>query len=436
MKKIIFLLFINIFIVSPKETQIIEKDFDIVEGILPLSCNEDISYDIVFNAVDNGTYVIVFPDAFHLLEATGDIHEDVDFNKAYVGFISYVYAQNFVKGDHIKLHYPVNNYTSLPSPIKIRIEKIDAYFKLKTSSNPIISTMAVNDCKKPVYIFASYSFSLTEPKIFVAKTHSGDFFAEYRTTEFDPDNSIDKDFKKFDLDSGIYLDLTFNTFCIIKLQCEEPGLISFFMGSEGPLVHKGIGLKQIIKHTSSLDHIYDEVPTNVYIQEFNLMGTTVTNLTKIGGKIYTKDFYTKIELSTYFATFPSLQFHFDSLKGNSLILFSFNVGETIDKVAKEKENILVLPNKRVVIPLKLIIDKKYIKITSKIKGFYWEYQFSQIDDINYYPQMSENKNFVNGNIVYINNPYTYNRIKTDYSLFVSFIHFNDVATFLNFEYTD
>ena len=70
--------------------------------------------------------------------------------------------------------------------------------------------MAVNDCKKPVYIFASYLFSSFFPTSFVAKTHSGDFFAEYRTTKFDPDNSIDKDFKKFDLDSGVYLDLAFN----------------------------------------------------------------------------------------------------------------------------------------------------------------------------------------------------------------------------------
>ena len=80
MNKIIFLLFISIFIVSPKETQIIEKDFDIAEGVLPLGYNQDIAYDIVFNAVDNGTYVKVFPDSFQLLEATGDIHEDVDFN--------------------------------------------------------------------------------------------------------------------------------------------------------------------------------------------------------------------------------------------------------------------------------------------------------------------------------------------------------------------
>ena len=89
-----------------------------------------------------------------------------------------------------------------------------------------------------------------------------------------------------------------------------------------------------------------------------------------------------------------------------------------------------------IIPLKVITDKKYIKITSTVKGFYWEYQFSQSDDINFYPQMSKDKNFKNGNVVYINNPYTFNRLKTDYSMFISFIHFNDEATILNFEYTD
>ena len=434
MIKILFLIFINIFIVSLKETQIIQKDYDIAEVVLSLSYQEGISYDLIFNAVDNGTYVILFPDDFLLLEATGDIHEDVDFNKE-DGFISQVYAQNFVKGDHIKLHYPSGNYTNIPSPHKIRIEKIDGYFKIKTNSFYTISTMAVNDCKKPIYIFKfQHIMSFPGDSLsLVGKTHSGDFSGEYRTTEFDPDDSLDKDFIKFDLDSGINLSSLPFFLIIIKLQCQVPGLISFFMGDEGPLVHKGIGLKQVKAYVSSYDIIHDELPTNVYIQAFNVMGSSSFDLTKMGGREYNKDFYTKIE----FSTSSSTEFHFKNLKDEaSLILISFNVGETTDKVAKEKENIIVLPNERVIIPLKIITDKKYIKITSSVKGFYWQYQFSQSDDINFYPQMSEDKNFKNGNIVYINNPFTYNRLKTDYSMFISFIHFNDEATILNFEYTD
>ena len=195
MDKIVFLIFINIFKVWLRETQIIQKDYDIAEGILSLSYQEDISYDILFNAVDNDTYVIFFPDYFVLLETTGDIHEDVDFNKE-GGFISTVYAQNFVKGDYIKLHYPLYDHTHIASPNKIRIEKIDGYFKLKTYSYCTFFTMAVNDCKKPIYIFPYY---FTHHIPLVIKTHSGDFSGEYRTTEFDPNDFLDKDFIKFDI---------------------------------------------------------------------------------------------------------------------------------------------------------------------------------------------------------------------------------------------
>ena len=117
-----------------------------------------------------------------------------------------------------------------------------------------------------------------------------------------------------------------------------------------------------------------------------------------------------------------------------MILSIFNVGVTTDKVAKEKENISVLPNERIIIPLKKITDKKYIKITSSVKGFFWEYQYSQTDNINYLPKMSSNKNFKNGNTVYVDNPYTYYRFNTDYYMYISFIHYNSGSTTFKFEY--
>ena len=35
----------------------------------------------MFNAINDGNYVIIFPDYFQILEATGELHEDVDLIK-------------------------------------------------------------------------------------------------------------------------------------------------------------------------------------------------------------------------------------------------------------------------------------------------------------------------------------------------------------------
>lgn len=75
MAKIIYFTFINLFIISLNQ---IQKTFDIVEGIQSLAIQKDSTYTLTFNAKDSGNYVILFPSHFQLLEATGDIHEDVD----------------------------------------------------------------------------------------------------------------------------------------------------------------------------------------------------------------------------------------------------------------------------------------------------------------------------------------------------------------------
>lgn len=50
--------------------------------------------------------------------------------------------------------------------------------------------------------------------------------------------------------------------------------------------------------------------------------------------------------------------------------------------------------------------------------------------------MSSNKNFKNGNTVYVDNPYTYYRFHTDYYMYISFIHYNSGSTTFKFEYTN
>ena len=279
------------------------------------------------------------------MEETGDIHEDVDLKD---GFYSTAYAQNFTKGNYIKLKYPSITFTQLPSTIKFRIEKINAYLKLKTMSTSIFSTMALNDCKMPIYVL-NYNPQPGIRKVSLCgKVHSGAFVGGYRTTEFDPSDSFNKDFKKLDLELGTELSLPFNL-NIIKLQCKEPGIISFYLENDPMCAFSDeIGVKRT-EDITYFEQINGKLPANAYIQVFNLAGSTSIDLSDIGGRIYSRDFYTTVRL---LASFSNAEFPLANLKEFSMILSIFNVGETTDKVAKENENIAVLPNERIIIPLK------------------------------------------------------------------------------------
>lgn len=299
-------------------------------------------------------------------------------------------------------------------------------------STSIFSTMALNDCKMPIYVL-NYNPQPDVRKISLCgKVHSGTFVGGYRITEFDPSDSFNKDFKKLDLELGTELFLPFNL-NIIKLQCKEPGIISFYLENDPMYAFSDeIGVKRT-EDITYVEQINGKLPANAYIQVFNLAGSTSIDLSDIGGRIYSRDFYTTVRL---LASFSNSEFPVANLKEFSMILSIFNVGETTDKVAKENENISVSPNERIIIPLKNITDKKYIKITSSVKGFFWEYHYSQTDNINYLPKISSNKNFKNGNTVYVDNPYTYYRFHIDYYMYISFIHYNSGSTTFKFEYTN
>ena len=64
-----------------------------------------------------------------------------------------IYAQNFTKGNYIKFEYPGFSYAT--GSIKIIIRKINAYFRLLNRYFTFLSTMNVNDCSLPIYIFTS-----------------------------------------------------------------------------------------------------------------------------------------------------------------------------------------------------------------------------------------------------------------------------------------
>ena len=413
-----------------------EFEEDLIEGTKSYTFEKETYYNFTFKAIDNGTYVIIFPGFFKLLEATGEINEDVDFN---YGFLSNIYAQNFTKGDYIKVEYPRLSIINETITKKIKIEKIDAYFKLMTSVNPVIFTMAVNDCQKPTYIF-TYNSQPELPEsyyTFNGKIHSGDFIGSYRISELNPDDPIDKDFSNFDISSATTLpyNISLN---IVKLQCKIPGIISIYM-------EKGnfYTILDDISFTVVNNEYVEEVsfpnykfPVNLYFQGFNLVGKTSIDFSKINGKSFEKDFYTKISLSSEF----SQNFYNISIKNNDLptmILTNLNVGESKDILLEENKNITVQKYKRAIIKIDSNSKKKYIAIKSNNNKFYWDYQYSQTSDINYLPKLSyDSKHFQNGNIVFIDNPYTYSDKKTFYNWFVSLLHLNEGESKFTYKYTN
>ena len=434
MLKLKVFIFIYLFIFTLEELKEFEED--LVEGSKSYTFEKETYYNFTFKAIDSGTYVIIFPGFFKLLEATGEINEDVDIN---YGFLSNVYAQNFTKGDYIKVEYPRLSIINATITGKIKIEKIDAYFKLMTSVNPVIFTMAVNDCQRPTYIFTYNS----QPELpdsyytFNGKVHSGNFVGSYRATEFNPEDPINKDFTNFDISSATALpyNISLN---IIKLQCKDPGVISIYM-------EKG-NFYTILDDISFtvVDNEYVEdvsfpnyqFPVDLYFQGFNLVGKTSIDFTKINGKSFNNDFYTKITLSSKF----SENSYNISIKNNdfcTMILTNLNVGEFKDIVLKENQNINMPKYKRAIIELDSKTNKKYIAIKSNNTKFYWDYQYSQTSDKNYLPKLTyDSKHFQKGNIVFIDNPYAYSDKKTDYNWFISLLHLNDVESTFIYKYTN
>ena len=73
-------------------------------------------YYLNFTAVDNGTYVIAFPDAeANILEIIGKRNKDIiiNTNPDNFGYMTRIYAQNFICGDSVQIGYPYKRFTFL-----------------------------------------------------------------------------------------------------------------------------------------------------------------------------------------------------------------------------------------------------------------------------------------------------------------------------------
>ena len=91
----------------------------------------------------------------------------------------------------------------------------------------------------------------------------------------------------------------------------------------------------------------------------------------------------------------------------------------------------------IIIKLPIIIDKKYIKVISSKKYFYWTFEFSQTEDINYLPTNTAGKvNIEHSNTSYINNPYMYQPINTNFKWFIYLKHGHNEGIIFSYEYVN
>ena len=433
MLKLNIFIFICLYISS-----IEEFEEDIVEGTKSFTLEKQKKYIFTFNAVKDGTYTFIFPGFFSIYDSNTKNKGDIDFAS---GFFSYIYVQNFLKGDYIKISYPYNPNPTENTIIKIRIDKIDGDFKL-TSRNPIIFTMMFNDCQKPLYIFTFNNQPSLHENLYTfnGKIHSGKFKASYRTNSFNPENSIHNNLTDLEISSSTTLPL-YSEFDMVKLQCIEPGIISIYIvliDSFSSILDEKINVVTI-NYTYGISHPFSQYkfPINFYIQGYFLAGNASIYLMDFGGDTINNDYIKKIHIETKSKELFQ-EFYYKESKSIPMILSYCNAGESNDKILEEKKKITIAYNKRDLIQIKNITDKRYIKIKSSLKEFYWDYLYSQTDDINYLPKADySSMHFEKGKVVYIDNLYTDKNFTTNYYWYISLIHYNYYknSTF-NFEYTN
>ena len=200
-----------------------------------------------------------------------------------------------------------------------------------------------------------------------------------------------------------------------------------------------IDLFKVMNLLFSLSNYIYQFPLNFYIQGFVLYRdteNTYIDFTDLGGKKYKTDYCDKFYMATNFKS--SYKISFGASKSNTLMLLTYcNAGGSNDKKLEEKENITVSANGRALIQLKMITDKKYIKDNSSVNNFYWDYIYSQTDDVNYIPKITfRTMHFQKRNVAYIDNPYKYKNIKTNYVWFIYLKHYNKEDSIFSYEYTN
>ena len=431
----IFFLFILLTLCLNIEEEINET---IKEGTKMYRVEHDTPF--TFNAIDNGTYFFFFEKRFEIVEISGKTSEDIKLNYIYK---LNIYAQRFTKGDYFKINYP-HNSRSWEKEISIKIEKLDGDFRLFLNKElSYFHTLSVDDCQRPIYIFTKNDFieNLKEQYIFTGQVHFGEFKASYKTTEIQLNRSINENFNEILLNNLTTLPFYDNN--IIKLQCSSPGLITLYFTKQYSNLDKNTYRQSMIS-SENIIKIYKDFSSkdHFYIQGINIIGCTIVDLMHLKDKKYNcTDFYTDFDYDYEFKSDNEgkIIVKNDKEKEKSLLLFTFiTYREDNQKILEEKTQTSVNSLGKVVIPLNKTNLKKYIKVKTSNPQFYWMYEFSITNDINYLGPIGPIfSNFEKSNEAYIINPYIYNNdSKTNYKWFVSLYNDGEEENTFFFKYVN
>ena len=214
------------------------------------------------------------------------------------------------------------------------------------------------------------------------------------------------------------------------MQCLKPGIITLYYSREHiSNFYQGTNISY---YTSSMTYKYDyyrQAPTNIYFQVFTITGWSEVDLKRIEGDIIKNSFYKKV-----YYPYTSGYYNVYVFCTQCLMLSTVNVGENNKTLAKENEDILAKSGE--ITYISLGYDKSSINISSNISGFYWTYEFSQTDDINYLPRNTYGlSNYEIGNTTYIKNPHYFKPNNTNYYWFVTLKHLhNESIVKFTYEY--
>ena len=139
-------------------------------------------YYLNFTAIDNGIYVIVFPNAkANILEIIGNRNKDIIINQDLInyGYQTRIYAQNFTIGDSVQMGYPYKrgSYSYIHY---IQILKLDANFRFFTEKETFNYNFLIDDCQRPTFFFVSNDVTKESNYTYYSRVHFGEFSAEIK----------------------------------------------------------------------------------------------------------------------------------------------------------------------------------------------------------------------------------------------------------------
>ena len=420
-KILIFILFFD-FIFS-------EKNILIKEGKVDVHVESWSTEKITFTAVENGTFLILFGVNATIIEATGNVSNDIftDYDP-YSSLIckTKVYAQNFIEGDYFTIYYPSQGG-------HILIKKMDAQFSLLQYTYNTFSNIFYDNCQHPLYIFATNDKTIHNKNEYSAyiQNHFGEVKASYLKECFNRDLDFEDDSLFSEMKNDSLTNLPICDLNLIKLKCNQPSLFSFYLAKQD--IFSLFADLKVVKQPLACSAISSIFQIRFfYYQFFNILGNTTVDFTQFGHRIYNgEDFYL---IYNYLEDAKGYEYRISNNSGVPSLALSVEInGKSNYKLAKENEKTLY--NNKFIIKLDPNKKQKYIKIISTIKTFYFRYIFSQTEDLNYLPCRGI-YNYGHAYITYLNNPYHYNNKKTKYHWFIVIHNYYGNEQYFTYQYTN